>query len=112
MAETEVERQAHEAREQHECDAEDARCRVAREAAAKAAADRAAALDAYEAQHAAVHDATIAVLNIKVLVPVVLDRAANNYNRWCSLFLVVLGKYALTDHVLTDVVNADRSVWV
>jgi hypothetical protein len=23
-----------------------------------------------------------------------------------------LGKYALTDHVLTDVVNADRSAWV
>jgi hypothetical protein len=86
--------------------------RLTREAAEKAAADRAAALDAYEAQHAAVHAAAIAVVNIKVLIPLVLDRAANNYNRWRSLFLVVLGKYALRDHVLTDVVHADRPTWV
>ena len=93
MAETEAERQAREARE-------------------KAAADRAAALDAYEAKYAAVHAAAIAVLNIKVLVPLVLDRTADNYNRWRAMFLVVLGKYALTDHVLSDVVNADRPAWV
>ena len=37
--------------EERERDAEEAR-RVAQEATAKAAADRAAALDAYEAQHA------------------------------------------------------------
>jgi hypothetical protein len=83
MAETEAERQAREQRE-------------------KAAADRTATLDGYEAKHADVHAATIVVLNIKVLMPVVLDRTANNYNRWRALFLVVLGKYALTDHVLTD----------
>ncbi|XP_066357839.1 uncharacterized protein [Miscanthus floridulus] len=94
MAETDAEREA-----------EDARRR-------QAEAARTAALDAYEAKHADVHAAAIAVLNIKVLVPVVLDRTANNYNRWCALFLVVLGKYALTDHVLTDVVNADRPAWV
>ena len=41
-----------------------------------------------------------------------LDRAANNNNRWRFLFLVVLGKYALTDHVLADVVHADRPAWV
>ena len=105
MAESGAERQAREAREEREREAEAARLR-------QIAADRAKALDEYEAKHANVHSAAIAVLNIKVLVPVVLDRAANNYNRWCSLFLVVLGKYTLTDHVLTDVVNADRPAWV
>ena len=105
MAETDAERLAREAREKREREAEDT-CRRQAEAA------RTATLDAYEAKHADVHAAAIAVLNIKVLVPVVLDRTANNYNRWRSLFLVVLGKYALTDHVLTDVVNADRPAWV
>ena len=94
MAETDAEREA-----------EDARRR-------QAEAARTAALDAYEAKHADVHAAAIAVLNIKVLVPVILDRASNNYNHWRALFLIVLGKYALTDHVLTDVVNADRPAWV
>jgi len=93
MAETEEERQA-----RIECE--------------KAAAARTAVLDKYEADHADVHAAAIAVLNIKVLVPVVLDHVANNYTRWRALFLVVLGKYALTDHVLNDVVNSDRPACV
>ena len=59
----------------------DAACQAREECARRAEADRVAALDAYEAKHANVHSAAIAVLNIKVLVPVVLDRAANNYNR-------------------------------
>ncbi|XP_072146562.1 uncharacterized protein [Setaria viridis] len=98
MAETAAERAAQEAQEQRD-----------REVAATA---RAKALDEYEAKYADVHAAAIAVLNIKVLVPVVLDRVANNYTRWRALFLVVLGKYALTDHVLTDVVNDDRPAWL
>ena len=102
MAETDAERLAREAREREDEDA----LRRQTEAA------RTAALDAYEAKHADVHAAAIAVLNIKVLVPVVLDRTANNYNRWRALFLVVLGKYALTDHVLTDMVNANRPACV
>jgi hypothetical protein len=64
------------------------------------------------AKYATVHAAAIIVLNIKVLVPLVLDRAADNYNRWRALFLTVLGKYALTDHVLSDVANANRPSWV
>jgi hypothetical protein len=82
------------------------------ERAAREERERAAALDAYEARYATVHAAAIAVLNIKVLVPLVLDRVADNYNRWHALFLTVLGKYALTDHVLFDVVNTDRPAWV
>jgi hypothetical protein len=60
------------------------------------------------------HDswATIAVLNIKVLVPVILDCVANNYTRWRALFLVILGKYALTNQILTDEVNTDRPAWM
>jgi hypothetical protein len=105
MAETDAECLAREAREQREREAKDAHCH-------QAEAAHTAALDTYEAKHADVHATAIAVLNIKVLVPVVLDRTANNYNRWRALFLVVLGKYALTNHVLTDVVNADRPAWV
>jgi hypothetical protein len=56
--------------------------RFTREAVEKAAADRAAALDAYEAQHAAVHATAITIVNIKVLIPLVLDRATNNHNQW------------------------------
>ena len=97
MVETATERAAREAQEQRD---------------REAAAARAKALDEYEAKYADVHAAAIAVLNIKVLVPVVLDRVANNYTRWRALFLVVLGKYALTDHVLTDVVNDDRPAWL
>jgi hypothetical protein len=103
MAETDAERQARKEREARE---------HAAEAARQAEADRSAALDAYEAKYAAVHAAAIGVLNIKVLVPLVLDRAADNYNRWRAMFLTVLGKYALIDHVLSDVVNANRPAWV
>ncbi|XP_066391955.1 uncharacterized protein [Miscanthus floridulus] len=97
MVETDAERQAREEREERAC---------------KTEANRIAALDAYEAKYATVHAAAIAVLNIKVLVPLVLDRAADNYNRWRSMFLIVLGKYALTDHILSNVVNADQPPWV
>ncbi|XP_066323261.1 uncharacterized protein [Miscanthus floridulus] len=47
---------------------------------------------------AAVHAQALAVLNIK--------------SWWRTLFLVVLGKYALMDHVLSDEANPDRSAWV
>nr|AAX95825.1 retrotransposon protein, putative, unclassified [Oryza sativa Japonica Group]ABA93147.1 retrotransposon protein, putative, unclassified [Oryza sativa Japonica Group] len=51
---------------------------------------------------ATLHQQAIAVLNIKALIPVTLDLATANYTRWRGMFLVVLGKYALTDHVLSD----------
>lgn len=89
-----------------------AREQAARDAAAKAAADRVAALEALEAKHAAVHAQALAVVNIKVLIPVVLDRVANNYDRWRKLFMAILGKYALTSHVLSDDNNSDRDAWV
>jgi hypothetical protein len=53
------------------------------------------------------HVQPISVLNIKALIPVILDNLSPNYNRWKTLFLNTLGKYELTDHVIDYVVAAD-----
>jgi hypothetical protein len=71
-----------------------------------------ATLDAYEASHIPINAQAISVLNIWVLMPMVLDRVANHYGHWCSVFLVILDKYALTDHVLIDMANIDHPEWV
>jgi hypothetical protein len=44
----------------------------------------------------------MAVQNIRALVPVVLDIASPFYTRWRNSFLLVVDRYTLTDHVLTD----------
>jgi len=54
----------------------------------------------------------VGVLNIHSLVPVTLDLASNNYSKWRRLLLVVLNKYALADHVLSDEPRMDRPSWV
>ncbi|EAY90498.1 hypothetical protein OsI_12090 [Oryza sativa Indica Group] len=59
----------------------------------------------------ALHTQAVAVLNVKALVPVTLDLAAANYSRWRGLFIVILGKYALTDHVASDVPLLDQADW-
>ncbi|XP_062232780.1 uncharacterized protein LOC133930092 [Phragmites australis] len=61
---------------------------------------------------ASLHAQAVAVLNVKTLVPVTLDLAAANYTKWRGLFLVILGKYALADHVLSDDSHPDRPDWV
>jgi hypothetical protein len=38
-----------------------------------------------------------------VLVPVVLDVSSNHYARWCNLILLTLQRYALNDHITSDV---------
>ncbi|XP_052152518.1 uncharacterized protein LOC127770748 [Oryza glaberrima] len=68
-----------------------------------------AALDAEAVAN--LHSQAVAVLNVKALVPVTLDLDANNYSRWRGLFLVTLGKYALTDHVFSDVPRPDHADW-
>ncbi|XP_062230074.1 uncharacterized protein LOC133927645 [Phragmites australis] len=60
---------------------------------------------------ASLHAQAVAVLNVKTLVPVTLDLAAANYTKWRGLFLVILGKYALADHVLSDAYHPDRTDW-
>ncbi|XP_066384535.1 uncharacterized protein [Miscanthus floridulus] len=73
---------------------------------------RAAALDEYERAHEALWAQATAVVNVKALIPVVLDQAANTYTKWRSMFLTVLGKYALTYHVLEDEAFPSRPAWV
>jgi hypothetical protein len=45
------------------------------------------------------HAQALGILNICGLIPVVLDLATPSFSKWCRLFLLVLGKYALADHV-------------
>jgi hypothetical protein len=49
------------------------------------------------------HVQEVSVLNIKALVPVILDNLSLNYNQWKTLFLNTFGMYKLTDHVIDDV---------
>jgi hypothetical protein len=42
----------------------------------------------------------------------VLDQAKNTYSKWRGMFLIILGKYALTSHVLEDESFPDRPAWV
>jgi hypothetical protein len=83
--------------------------------AQKCAAEAAAALDkdltAKEAANKDLYAQANAVMNIKVLVTGTLDKPANNYGRWRSSFLTVLGKYNLKDHVLSDDAYPAGSVW-
>jgi hypothetical protein len=80
--------------------------------AAEAARLRVEALDKYEAAHEAIWATATAVVNIKGMIPIVLDKATGTYTKWRGMFLTVLGKYALTPHVLDDVALPERPVWV
>jgi hypothetical protein len=91
--------------------------RLAAEAAARADAARLAEearlrLDAFEAAHESVWAQATAVVNVKAMIPIVLDKATGTYTKWRGMFLTVLGKYALTPHVLDDETLPDRPVWV
>lgn len=53
------------------------------------------------------HAQVVGVQNIRALIPAVLDMESNNYTRWCHRMLLVLVKFSLQRHVLTD--NADHT---
>jgi hypothetical protein len=94
---------------------EEAARRAAEEEAARHAEEarlRAEALDTYEKAHEAIWATATAVVNIKGMIPIILDKATGMYTKWCGMFLTVLGKYALTPHVLDDVTLPERPVWV
>jgi hypothetical protein len=91
---------------------EDAAARAEEERRVKEACLRAVALDEYEAAHEAIWAQATAVVNVKALIPVVLDQATNTYTKWRGMFLTVLGKYALTRHVLEDEAFPERPAWV
>jgi hypothetical protein len=58
---------------------------------------------AYLVAVTALHAQVIAALNIKSMIPVLLDNLSPHYNQWKTLFLNTLGKYGLSDHVLMDI---------
>ncbi|XP_072147887.1 uncharacterized protein [Setaria viridis] len=90
--------------------AEEARAEKARRAEEERL--RSIALDEYEAAHVAIWAQATAVVNVKALIPVILDQATNTYTKWHGMFLTVLGKYALTRHVLEDEAFPTRPAWV
>jgi hypothetical protein len=92
--------------------AQEAEARTEAERRIEAARLRAAALNNFEAAHEAIWAQATAVVNVKALIPIILDKATNTYTKWCGMFLTVLGKYALTPHVLEDATHPDRLVWV
>jgi hypothetical protein len=67
-------------------------------------------IDAYEAAVVAnLHAQAVGVQDIRTLVPIVLDPLSPHYDRWRDL--LVLERYALKSHVLSDVALADISAW-
>lgn len=71
-----------------------------------------APLDEFERAHEALWAQATTVVNVKVLIPVILDQATNTYTKWRGMFITVLGKYALTRHVLEDEAFPSRPAWV
>jgi hypothetical protein len=92
--------------------AQEAEVRAEAERRTEAARLRAAALSNFEAAHEAIWTQATTVVNVKAMIPIILDKATNTYTKWRGIFLTVLGKYALTPHVLEDATHPDRPVWV
>ncbi|XP_040377929.1 uncharacterized protein LOC121055704 [Oryza brachyantha] len=92
--------------------AQEAEVRAEAERRTEAARLRAAALDKFEAAHETIWAQATAVVNVKALIPIILDKVTNSYTKWRGMFLTVLGKYALAPHVLEDELHPDRPVWV
>ncbi|XP_066343972.1 uncharacterized protein [Miscanthus floridulus] len=57
------------------------------------------------------HAQAVAVQNIRLLVPLVLDVASAFYGRWRPSFLLVVGRYSLESHVLSDAAAPNSSDW-
>jgi hypothetical protein len=57
------------------------------------------------------HSQAAAVQNIKNLIPIVLDLQSSNYSKWRGYVLLVLGRFALKDHVLSDVSHFTDPAW-
>lgn len=58
------------------------------------------------------HVQAVAVQNIRTLEPLVLDVTSTFYSRWRESFLLVLGKYSLQGHVLTNTAMPESQDWV
>ena len=58
------------------------------------------------------HAQAVAVQNIRLLVPLVLDVSSTFYGRWRESFLHVVGRYSLESHVLSDASTLTSPDWV
>ncbi|XP_066342989.1 uncharacterized protein [Miscanthus floridulus] len=57
------------------------------------------------------HSQAAAVQNIKNLIPIVLNLQSSNYSRWRGYVLLILGRFALKDHVLSDASRFNDPAW-
>ncbi|XP_066323302.1 separase-like [Miscanthus floridulus] len=57
------------------------------------------------------HSQAAAVQNIKNLIPIVLDLQASNYSKWRGYVLLILGRFALKEHVLSNVPRPYDPAW-
>jgi hypothetical protein len=60
---------------------------------------------------AGLHLQAAAVLNVRSLVNIVLDSSSTTYASWRDLMMMVLERYALLDHVDSDVVPSTDPGW-
>ena len=59
----------------------------------------------------ALHAQAAGLHNIWSLVSIVLDPASSHYPRWRGQVLLTLQRYALTDHILDDIVAPHSPAW-
>jgi hypothetical protein len=59
---------------------------------------------------ARLHSQAVAVQNIRNLIPIVLDQQSSNY-KWCGYVLLILGRFSLKDHVLSNDVRLLDPAW-
>ena len=57
------------------------------------------------------HSQAAAIQNIKNLIPIILDLQSSNYSKWRGYVLLILGRFELKDHVLSDVSRFDDPAW-
>jgi hypothetical protein len=60
---------------------------------------------------ARLHSQAAVVQNIRNLIPVTLDLQASNFSKWRDYVLLILGRFALQDHVLGDVPPLPEPAW-
>jgi hypothetical protein len=60
---------------------------------------------------AGLHLQAAAVLNVRSLVNIILDSSSTTYARWHDLMMMVLKRYALLDHIDSDVAPSTDPGW-
>jgi hypothetical protein len=73
--------------------------------------DDGASISSEAAAIAHLHSQAANVQNIKNLIPITLDLQSSNYSKWCGHILLVLGRFALKDHVLSDASHPADAAW-